>query len=211
MKKILTGMLSLLLIAGAANAQDSTHGKRKQHGDRQNHEMMANKLGLSDDQKTQLKSIHEAERKEMQSLKSSNLTQDQMKAKRAEIHQKYKAQSQAIFTPAQKAQMDQMKAGHHEKGKKFTEGKRGDSRGEALNLSAEQKASVAKLREEYRGRFETIRNDKSLTDAQRQEKTKALKLEQKEKMKSILTKEQAEKMKEVKKEGKHKEKAKSRK
>ena len=58
---------------------------------------------------------------------------------------------------------------------------------------------MAKMRESYKGQFEAIKDNKSLTDEQRKEQMKALKQKQHEEMKSILTKEQAEKIQSSKK------------
>ena len=74
----------------------------------------------------------------------------------------------------------------------------------SLNLSQDQKDRMSKMRESYKGQFQAIRDNKSLTEDQRKEQMKSLKEKQHQEMKSILTKEQAEKMESFKKE--HKEK-----
>jgi Spy/CpxP family protein refolding chaperone len=53
---------------------------------------------------------------------------------------------------------------------------------------------MAKLRSESKSQFESVRNDKSLTEEQRKAKVQELRKAQQEQMKSILTKEQLDQM-----------------
>jgi len=220
MKKIFTGIFAFMLFAGAAQAQETgKHGKGKHGG---GHEMVAKELGLTDDQKAKLKSIHEAERAEMETLKSSTLADDQKKAKRMEIHQKYRSQRDAVLTADQKAKMEKFKSEH--KGKGTRVGKEGKDAGriqkadradrtekgaaiQSLNLTEDQKSKMARLREEFKSQHEALRNDKSLNEEQRREKMKSLRDQQQDKMKSILTQEQVQKLKEGKKDRKSKQTA----
>jgi Spy/CpxP family protein refolding chaperone len=196
MKKIITGMLAIVLFAGAAQAQDST--RHRDH--KGNREMASNKLNLTEDQKAKIKSINEARRTEIQALNNTALTADQRKTKMKELHQKYQGQMESVLTPAQKEQMGTSRG--KAKGKKAGFGKHGHdgkAKMESLNLTQDQKDRMAKLRESYKGQFEAIRDNKSLSDDQRKEQMKALKEKQHNEMKSILTKEQAEKMHSLKK------------
>ena len=197
MKRILTGMLAIVLFAGAAQAQDTSHHKG-QKGHKNHRSMMMGKMNLSEDQKTRLKSINEARKNEIQALDKTALTADQRKAKMKELHEKYQGQVKSILTPEQQNQMKSFK--EKGKGRKGFD-KRGEGRGkmESLNLSDDQKSRMAKMRESYKGQFEAIKDNKSLTDEQRKEQMKALKQKQHEEMKSILTKEQAEKIQSSKK------------
>ena len=217
MKKILIGALALVMTAGAAQAQskDTTkhHGK---HGK----EMMAKKLNLTEDQQARLKTIHQEQRKEMQSVKSGSLSTEQQKAKRQELHKKYSEKIQSVYTAEQKAQLDKMKADWKAKAregnKDFKKGRKHGKGGKdfkdkaagfqkELNLTEQQKASMAKLRTESKTKLEALRSDKTLTEDQKKEKVKSIMKEQRGQMKSILTPEQLEKMKSFKKERKSKE------
>ena len=201
MKKILTGMLAVVLFAGAAQAQDTT----KHRGQKGHKEMVANKLNLTEDQKTKIKSINDARKAEVQSLNKTALTTDQRKDQMKQLHQKYQTQIQSVLTPAQKEQMNAAR----EKGKDrkgFGKHGRANDRTASLNLSQDQKDRMAKMKENYKGQFKAIGENKSLTEEQRKEQMKSLKQKQHGEMKSILTKEQAEKMQSSKKE--HKEKTK---
>lgn len=218
MKKILTGALAFMLFAVSAQAQTRDTVHRHKGG----HEMMAKELNLTEQQKASLKSIHEAERNEMKNLKSGSLTTDEQKAKRQELHKKYSEQAQAVFTPEQKEQMKTMKAQWKADGKNG-KGKRGDkpegqkggkgfNKGNdfsaQLNLSAEQKEKMEKLRNTSKTQMTAIKNDKSLSEDEKKAKMQDLRKSQQQQMNSILTKEQIEKMKSLRKDHKdHQKKA----
>lgn len=196
MKRIFAAALALLLFAGASQAQTQTEQK-PHHG----HHAWMKQLNLTEDQKTKLKSLHAEQRKEMEGLKSSSLTADQMKAKREELHRKYSDQAQAIYTPEQKQQLEKMKADWKSKGGDRSKGKEAHRRfGEQLNLTQTQKDQLKKFHSESRSKFETVRNDQTLSDDQKKAKFKELRKEQHEQMKTVLTPEQLEKMKSMHKE-----------
>jgi len=191
MKKILTGMFAIVLFAGAAQAQDTT---KLHHGHKEHPDMVKGKLDLTEAQKTQIKSINEARKVEVDKVDKMSLTADQRKEKMKAIHDKYQGQMELVLTPAQKDQLASMKGGH-KKGAHPGD-KHGDMKGkmESLNLSQDQKDKMSKMRESYKGQFESIRDNKSLTEDQKKEQMKALKMKQQDEMKMILTKEQLEKM-----------------
>ncbi len=73
-------------------------------------ERMGEALGLSDDQKAQMKAIGEQERAEMQALRADTaLAKEDRKAKAQAVHEKYKAQRDALLTPEQKAKADKFR------------------------------------------------------------------------------------------------------
>ena len=221
MKRILTGALTLLLFAGAAQAQTKDSSRHHRGG----REHIAKQLNLTAEQQEKIKSLRKAQHQEIKALKENKaLTAAEQKAKRAELHKKYADQSSAIYTPSQKEQLSKMKAEWKAKGKEARKGDKKDARkGEGrkhgkgakahrkggdfakeLNLSDAQKSQVAKLRSDFKGQFESVRADKALTEEQRKAKMKSLKEEQKQQMKSILTKEQIEKAEAARKEHKAK-------
>ncbi|MFL5810998.1 MAG: Spy/CpxP family protein refolding chaperone [Flavisolibacter sp.] len=212
MKKIFTATLAFVLFAGAAQAQTKDTTEHHRNG---GHEMMVKELNLTADQQAKLKSIHEQERNEMKALKDKSLTADQLKAQRTELHKKYRTQTESVFTPAQKQQMEKMrsewkaKGGHEKKARKDdqanrSQGEKGFKRGESfqkeLNLTQDQKDKMARLRADSKTSFESIRKDQSLTDDQKKVKMHDLRKQQSEQMKSILTAEQLEKMNSFRKE-----------
>lgn len=203
MKKLFTGALALLLLAGAAQAQtaDSTR-HHKGHG---GHEWMQ-QLNLTADQKTQLRSIHEKQRADMKALKSNtSLTADQQKEKRKELFKSYRKQSMAVYTPEQKEQLKKFRAEHKGKGHGKDMAMRGHRHGghammKQLNLTEAQKQQLKQFRTDGKSQFEALRNDKSLSDDQRKAKMKELRQQRSEQMKSVLTQEQLEKLKSMRKE-----------
>lgn len=208
MKRILTGALAFVLFAGAAQAQ--TKQDSSWHHHKGGHEMVMKQLNLTPDQQSQLKSIHENERKEMQALKNnSSLTADQLKDQRKELHKKYQDQMQTVFTPAQKEQLKKLRAERKDKvGKKDHKNKnrkdfakRGNFQKE-LNLTQAQQDQLAKMRTDLKSQMQSIHNDQSLTQDQKKEKIHSLMKDQKDKFKSVLTKEQIEKLQSLRKEHK---------
>ncbi len=210
MKKILTGALTLLLFAGAAQAQKKDSMR---HGHHKGRTEMVSKLNLTADQQASLKSIREAQKAEMKALyENKSLNAEQKKAAREELFKKYSAQTKAVYTPAQQAQIDKMKAewkqkakeGKHAKkdGMSRKHGKNSSKGGDFqkdLGLSDDQKSKMADLRADFKKQFETLRNNQSLSDEQKKEKSKELRKTQQDKMKSILTKDQVEKMESARK------------
>ena len=84
-------------------------------------EKMAKDLGLTDDQKKQLKSLKQDQRKQMDAVrKDSSLTQEQKQAKFKEIHQSGMEKRDALLTPEQREKMQHLRAEHEAK-----EGKEG--------------------------------------------------------------------------------------
>ena len=210
MKRIITGVLALVLFAGAAQAQAKKDTTGFHH--RQGREMMAQQLNLTADQQAKLKSIREDERKEMQALKNnqSSLNADQLKEQRKALHKKYSEQTQAVYTPAQKEQLKKLHAERKQKdgkkgqwkkdGKGFS--KKGGDLQKELNLTQAQKDQLSKMRAETKSQVESIRNDQSLSQDQKKGKIHSIMKDQHEKFKSVLTKEQIEKLQSARKERK---------
>lgn len=84
--------------------------------------------------------------------------------------------------PSQAMQSDSL---HNRHGKRLME---------QMNLTTEQKAQMKEIHQSNRQQFEAIKNDKSLTDVQRKQKIKELRIDQKNKMDKILTPDQKQKM-----------------
>jgi Spy/CpxP family protein refolding chaperone len=207
MKRILTVALALVLFAGAAQAQTKDTARQHHRG---GHEMMMKQLNLTADQQARFKSLREEQRQEAETIRNDkSLSASQQKEKMKGLHQKYRDQMQTFLTSDQKAQMEKMRAEWKSKeksGKGFKNGNRGEKNMEGfkkqLNLTSDQEASLTKIRTESRSQFETVRNDKSLTQEQKKAKMKELRTQQQEQMKSILTREQMEKMESFRKEHK---------
>jgi Spy/CpxP family protein refolding chaperone len=114
-----------------ATTNTSTNQEKRGEKMREHRDKMAKELGLTDDQKSQMKTIHQDARKQAQAIKNdSSLSADQKKAKMKELHEQTMAKSEAILTPEQKQKMEQLKAEH--------KGKRGHRHHRQNGQSAQQ-------------------------------------------------------------------------
>jgi Spy/CpxP family protein refolding chaperone len=101
----------------------STKAERKA-ARKERHEKMANELGLTADQKTQMKAIQQDQRKQMKAVKDdSSLSQDQKAAKFKEIHKAGMEKRDALLTPEQRDKMQHLRDEHEAEEAK--EGKEG--------------------------------------------------------------------------------------
>lgn len=129
MKKVFLFVTAALLFAATSNAQvqrNSSNSQRVQsdsarHG--RNGKMM-NELNLSQDQKTQIKSLHQENKQQRDAIKNdASLTPDQKKQKMKELHQSQSDKMNSILTPDQQAKRKQMmaerKQNHQVNGNKF--------------------------------------------------------------------------------------------
>lgn len=198
MKRILTTALAIVLFVGASQAQ-TTPEKGRHHG--QGKEMMQS-LNLTEAQKAQLKSIREAQKKEMETLggNGSQVTPEQRKA----LHEKYRAQFEAVLTPAQKEELkkhkDEWKADRGQKG--F--GKRGDFGQQAaffkkeLNLSADQETKLKGIFQDFQTKSKDIRANNSLTQEQKRAQMQSLAKQYMDQGKAVLNADQLKKLDEMK-------------
>lgn len=200
MKRILTTALAIALFVGAAQAQSTTtppqdHTRGQGKGAMQG-------LNLTADQKAQLKSIREAEKKEMDALKAGGaVTPEQRKA----LRQKYRSQLDAVLTPEQREQMKNSMKTHRmdstgKGGRSFE--RKGDRFGKAtsflnqdLNLTADQQTKLKSYADDFRAKAEDLRGNASLTDDQRKEQMRSLAKQYMEQSKAVLTPEQVQKLK----------------
>jgi Spy/CpxP family protein refolding chaperone len=203
MKRIITSAFVIMLSIGAAQAQTTSD---KEQGHKKEHKMAFDNLNLSADQKARLQSVREDYKKQSAELKNNTqLSAEEKQKRRKELHQQFRSQTDAIFTPAQKDQLTKNKAEWKEKSKdgkkdghaRNSKGKgmqRGQDLQKDLGLSTDQQQKMEQLRTDFRNRFSSLRSDTSLTDDQKKAKMQDMRKEQQEQMKSILTPEQIEKM-----------------
>jgi Spy/CpxP family protein refolding chaperone len=160
-------------------------------------------MNLTDEQKAQFKTINAEHKKQMEELKKQdNITVKESRERMAAIQKDHKAKIQNLLTAEQKAEIEKSKL-EREKKRKSVDGKRkdverkkdGSRMRQDLNLTDEQKAKMAEGRKATSEKMKAIREDKSLTDEQKKEKTKEVMKAQKENMKSFLTEEQLQKVK----------------
>jgi Spy/CpxP family protein refolding chaperone len=200
MKKILSTALAIVLLVGVSQAQTTEKGDRRHKGERKDQAMEY--LNLTEDQQAKFKSIKEAQKKEMQDLKSSGkVSPDQRKA----IHEKYRAQYQSILTPAQKEEMEKRKADWKGKGKHAHRSQGSGNIGQQaaffkkeLNLTAVQESKLTAIFQEYRTRVQEIRSNNNLAHEQKRTQMQLLAQQYMAQGKAILTPEQAKKFDQMK-------------
>jgi len=96
------------------NAPDSTQGQamRGNHGDQ--NAMMAN-LNLTDDQKAQIKQIHEGMRSKVEAVKNdSSLSAEQKEAKIRDLRRDTHEQVKKVLTPEQRKQFEENMREHRD-------------------------------------------------------------------------------------------------
>jgi Spy/CpxP family protein refolding chaperone len=207
MKRIITSAFIILLAIGSAQAQDAP--SRDREGHRKEHKKGFEQLNLSDDQKSRLQAIREDFKKGSEELKNTaQLSTEEKQARRKELHQQFRSQSEAVLTPSQKEQLSKMKADRKTtykagKGKWNKSGEARKSAGknfqQELGLNAEQQQKISNLRSEFRPKMEALRNETGLTKEQKKAKMMELKKQQQEQMKALLTPEQIQKMEAMRK------------
>jgi Spy/CpxP family protein refolding chaperone len=198
MKKILIAIM-ILAFTGSVNAQngrkDKDHRKDQLHRKENARQKMMNRghlrenLNLTTEQSTRIKAINETFRKDMQQLRDEKLTVKERNDKKHELQQKHVQDIQAVLTAEQKEQLAKNKKDQKEK--IVDERKeRAKNASRDLNLSEDQRQKLAVLRESYKAKAETLRNDNTLTKEQKRERLQQLMVQQREEMKTILTAEQ---------------------
>lgn len=131
MKKLFLGLFAILTISVAAQAQEKHGGK---HGSRKHHDReMSQKLNFSEQQKAELKTIHEESRRQMEELKKNDkITVKEYNERKKIITDQRHSKMQALLTPDQKVKMEEMKK---EKKDKF--------KGKGRDKSAKEKVTTS--------------------------------------------------------------------
>ena len=211
MKRILTTALAIVLFVGASQAQEKPRHERG--GDK-----FATELNLTADQKAKLQTLRDAQKKEMEALKQTgSVTPEQRKA----IHEKYKSQYDAIYTPAQKEQLNKKREEWKAKGgDKNGFGKRGGEAGnrgganfgqqaaffkKELNLSSDQETKLKGIFQDFQTKSKAIRSNTSLSQEQKREQMQTLSKQYMDQGKTVLNADQLKKLDEMKskRKGKH--------
>jgi len=199
MKKLFLIAAAGLFFATTGNAQVQRQTPQHRHmqSDSTRHfkrgEMMQ-QLNLSDDQKSQMKTLNETMQQQKNAIQNdANLTADQKKEKMKELHQSRMEKVNAVLTPEQQAKMKSFR----QKGKQNHEMHKGaNQKMHQLDLTADQKTQMKSLHQSMQQQRNAVKNDAGLSADQKKEKMKDLRKTQMEKMNTILTPEQQAKMKE---------------
>lgn len=166
--------------------KDNPRKERKQRAERPRNKR--ENLNLTDVQKTQMRSLNESFRKQMQDLRADNsLDKDTRSAKRKELAAAHKVQVQSILTPEQQAKMkNNFDRGHRDfkKHGKF-HGKKG--RGEHRKFDAETKSKLNVLKENFDKEKKAIELSRIAPDTQK-ERIKELREKYRDERKEIVKK-----------------------
>ena len=106
--KSLAVALGAVFLSLSATAGENPGGERRERL-QQGADRMADELGLSDTQRTQIQELARQERAELDALRDTALAKEDRKAKAHEIREKYRAQRQAVLTPEQRTKADKMR------------------------------------------------------------------------------------------------------
>ena len=97
------------------NAPDSTQGHQTMQEKRGDHNAMMANLNLTDDQKAQIKQIHEGMRSKVEAVNNdSSLSADQKEAKIRDLRRDTHEQVKKVLTPEQRKQFEENMREHRE-------------------------------------------------------------------------------------------------
>jgi Spy/CpxP family protein refolding chaperone len=166
----------------------------------------AGSVGLTDDQRAKMKSIHESTRDQMRALRNDqSLTPEQRHEKARSIREATRQQVLGVLTPQQQELVKNRMERRGELGER--QGNRGPGRGfekgfgrgqgrDALGLSAEQRTQLNSIHENTRNQVSAIRNDTTLSAEQKVEKIRSLHQSTRQQVSTILTPEQQQRIRE---------------
>lgn len=198
MKRILT-LVSMIVLGNALLIAQPPAGRgRLQHGQMHGKQMMAGKmakdLNLTEDQKAQLKKVHQEYGAKIKAIKDNDqLTQGDARKQIEALHQAQKAASEKVFTEAQKAKLKDMQ--EQRRGRMKEEAAANVARMQVrLGLSEAQVAKVKEQQASMQSKMQALRNNKDLSREQKKEQVQSLMKTHRANMASILTPEQQQKM-----------------
>jgi len=154
----------------------------------------ADSLGLTEQQRAQMREQMEKCRREAADVRNSNLTPEQKRARLLELRAQCRSEMAQILTPEQRERAGQMWRERGPMGWKAGRAGRAAWGMDALNLTPEQKARIESIRSETRERVWNIRTDTRLTEKEKAEKIEAARRAGHEQVMGILTPEQKAKI-----------------
>lgn len=199
MKKTALAIITILIgFSAIAQSGDSVALRHREFGkmNKQSKGQHFEKLNLTDDQKVKMKALNESFRQQMQDVsKNTKLSAGELKDKREVLIKNHKESINAILTPEQRTQAQDLK---QEYGKGKNGGDRNQRLGEMtkdLNLTPEQSAKMKDLSDELRTNMITIHQNTALGQDEKRDQMKRLMKKHKEDMEDLLTDEQKEQLK----------------
>lgn len=181
-----TGISAQAAPGANGGGQGEGRGGRKGGRGGMNLQRMAQKLNLTAAQQSQLQTIFEGSRAQSQEIRNdSSLTDAQKKERLKALHASARRAVMNVLTPAQQAQLRQMMAQRRKGGQHLAKN---------LNLSDTQKAQLKDIRQRAKADMMAVRNDTSLTQAQKRTSLQAIRAQMREAINQILTPEQQAQM-----------------
>ena len=119
--------------AGGGFGTERPGGYERQRPDGAGSEMQRpqrdnNRLGLSEEQRSQVATLEQQQRTEMQAVRdNTSLSKEERKAQMDQIRSKYAAQREALLTPEQKAKSEELKAQAKDRAKERRKDRHQDS------------------------------------------------------------------------------------
>lgn len=190
--------LAAFVVTGACAQDQSTDLTDRPSRHHRNDKLQ--QLNLTDEQKTELKTIDEDFKQQMTDLKKSEdkITVTEWKSKMSTMRKDHHEKVQKLLTDEQKASLKNMK--HDRKRDMRKHGaRRLEHMKKELNLTDDQVAAIKKNHEAMGEKFKAVREDKNLTEDQKKVELKKFRERQHESLKSILTEEQLQKLEQQKK------------
>ncbi len=137
-------------------------------------------LHLTPDQRTQVRTLVQQQRQQVQALNQESLTVAQRQAKLKDIRQATRQQMLALLTPDQQQRLKDIQARRHP----F----------QALNLTPDQQAKLKPIFQQQRQQVQAIRRDQNLTPREKQSKIRALRQDTQAQVNALLTPDQQQRL-----------------
>lgn len=187
---VLAVMFAASIAAAAPKTNTPRGAKRTNAGQR-----IVKRLGLTQEQIREIKTIREHYREHIRPIAQSNLTKDQKKAQIRDLRNQEKSEITAKLTPEQQAKAKTLWAKH----RKGMRGVRMHRPMAQLNLSDSQAASIKNIRQDAQVQARAIKSDTSLDQASKKAGLQALRKDTHERVLSVLTADQRAKLESARK------------
>lgn len=208
--RISIALLLTLFLAAGMSAQTADQSAppavaRGPHAGKRGVDRMAQQLNLTDQQKTQMQSLFQAQRQQAQSIRQdTSLTAQQKQDKLKQLRESTHQQMQGVLTPEQQQKFQQLRSEHEGMGKDHMgRGGMGPGGGMGamarLNLTPDQKSKIQPIMQSSRQQVQAVRADSSLTPEQKQAKVREIHQNAMSQAKAVLTPEQQQQLQEMRK------------
>ena len=188
----------------SAMAQNDQSAKKagkhemKMHGKRGDMSAKLKDLNLTEAQRTQMKSIRENYKTQMQDLqKNESITVKEQRERRESLAKQQQAEIDKVLTAEQRSKLQQSQTAWEGK-RKGMKGDRAQMATKELNLTSAQQTQMKSLNENMRSKMQAIQKNEALTKEQKREQMQSLQKQHKSDVAGILTSEQKQKMETLK-------------